>query len=78
MWVPAHGKGTVKSDGSLVNGQDREANDLADEHAKEAVETHRLHPNTIKRWELLMEQRKQWPCGRRESRPKPTTTAWPL
>ena len=52
LWMLAHGKGTVKSDGSLVNGQDREANDLADEHAKEAVETHRLHPDTIKRWKF--------------------------
>lgn len=45
LWMPGHGKGTVKSDGSVVNGQDREANDLADEHAREAIETHRLHPD---------------------------------
>ena len=53
LWMPTHGKGTTKSDGSLVNGQDREANDLADTHAKAAVETHRLHPDTIVRWKLL-------------------------
>ena len=38
LWMPAHGKGSIKSDGSLVSGQDREANDLADTHAEEAVE----------------------------------------
>ena len=53
LWMPAHGKGTDKSDGSLVYGQDREANDLADTHAKAAVETHRLQPDTIERWKLL-------------------------
>ena len=58
MWMPAHGKGTVKSDGSLVNGQDSEANDLADTHAKEAVELHRLHPDTIKKWKELKAQTK--------------------
>ena len=56
--MPAHGKGTVKSDGSLANGQDREANDLVDGHAKEAVELHRLHPDTIKKWKELKAQTK--------------------
>ena len=59
LWMPAHGKGTVKSDGSPVSGHDREANDLADKHAKEAVEAHRLHPDTIKRWKTLKAQTKE-------------------
>ena len=59
LWMPTHGKGTVKSDGSPVSGHDREANDLADKHAKEAVEAHRLHPDTIKRWKTLKAQTKE-------------------
>ena len=59
LWTPAHGKGTVKSDGSPASGHDREANDLADKHAKEAVEAHRLHPDTIKRWKTLKAQTKE-------------------
>ena len=43
-------RGSIKSDGSLVSGQDREANDLADFHAKEAVELHRVNPDIIKGW----------------------------
>ena len=58
LWMPAHGKGTVKSDGSPVTGQDREANDIADTHAKEAVETHRLHPDTVEKWKAVRAQTK--------------------
>ena len=47
QWMPSHGKGSVKGDGSLVSGQEREANGLADTHAKEAVELHRLHPGEV-------------------------------
>ena len=58
LWMPAHGKGTVKSDGPLVTGQDREATDVADTHAKEAVEVHRLHLDTIERWKVVKAQTK--------------------
>ena len=50
LWMPSHGKGSIKIDGSLVSGQGREANDLVDTHAKEAVETHRINPDIIKGW----------------------------
>ena len=58
IWIPAHGKGSIKGDGSLVSGQDREANGLADTHAKEAVETHRVSPDIIERWKEVKSQTK--------------------
>ena len=58
IWMPSHGKGSIKGDGSLVSGQDREANDLADTHAKEAVELHRVSPDIIKGWKEVKSQTK--------------------
>ena len=59
-WMPAHLKswelGTAtKSDGSLVNQQDWEANDLADKLAKAAVEFHRVDAADVKLWNRQMQ-----------------------
>ena len=67
-WMPAHLKswelGTAtKSDGSLVNQQDWEANDLADKLAKAAVEFHRVDAADVKLWNKQMqiaEARAKW------------------
>ena len=51
--MPSHGKGTIRGDGEPVTGQDREANEAADTHAKAAAEAHRIDPDRVEQWKVL-------------------------